>query len=382
MADEDRTTQAPDEGQAEASEPVPAPAGDGSEQVGSFDVSDLLDEGIRQTLREQREVEPEAEVTAPEDREEEPEESEEPEEPEDEVEPPAAEDDDEPPEDEDFDEDEDEDADAEDGDDEPDESREAQRPDRPYTEAEWKALLDEGKYAEAFLLDPRRVSEIPSRQRQQAIASAHQELQKDAFRKGAEAMFLRMQEHMQREGELRSLVAEKDGLAEYDRDAFLDWQREHPDEAARYFQAKRYFDTQGTENPEPMPEAAAPPQQQPAPGQDIQAEAEAELQRLSELPEDIRQPVVQRVMAREFPLTPRGLIDLTRAIDEAAAKARTPDERTERRREAAKRRRKTARPDVGRGGTNGNKANPLAEVDDVDELLNMGVSGERPVATR
>lgn len=97
--------------------------------------------------------------------------------------------------------------------------------------------------------------------------------------------------------------------------------------------------------------------------------------KLNALPQSVAEPLMGRIKAGEFPLTEAGLGALTEAIKRASQEAPTGNQngKTAKRKGAAKRRAKTARPDAGTG-TAAEKANPLDDIDDVDELLEMAAA--------
>jgi len=265
---------------------------------------------------------------------------------------------------------------AEDGADEAADEGQEVPPSRGEVTAQFNQLVAAGQLGAALLLDPNRWSNIPSGDRTKAFTQA---IQLVASKVATDLATLTVQQRRQ-ETELRKFVDEKQRLRDDDPDAFADWEDEHPDDAARFLQARRYFRSLGTSNPQSPPEV--PPQQLTPATQDgenpIQALANTQLRRLERLSPEARGAVVARVQAGAFPLTAAGLTALTAEIDDAvqagAQKGQAPDsDRTRARQQAATKRRSAPKPIVP-GGTGSANPNPIADITDPAELFAMAAS--------
>ena len=281
---------------------------------------------------------------------------------------PDADAEDEPDEDEEEDDAEAEDGATEDGEDagEPDE---AQPPTDPLTPEAIQA-------AGAMLAEaPQRINELPRKQR----AAAIEEAMRLSYIKGVGDMFARQSQQSTQEQELRTFYDERVAARDANPDEFLNWEDENPEDAARFAQARAYFKAKAEGKAPTLPGQTAPVA---AAGdgkpkltesqQTIQDLANREGPRLSALPQAARDAIAER----GFALTVDGLEAFRAAISEAEAAARRGTDAPARRQEAHRARLATARPDVGtRGNAAPPKKNPIADINDVDTLMDMALVG-------
>lgn len=213
--------------------------------------------------------------------------------------------------------------------------------------------------------NPNRIEEVPRKDRpavlQQLLAAA-------AFRGRAEAEQA-FEQRSSNEEAARRYVAERDEFARTSPDEFRTWEQEKPDEAERYWGAKRYFNQK----------AAPPPEAQSALSPEvIQQRAEVKLGRLRALPEAQRNALTARVNAGEFKLTEAGLDALEEALFQAATAstaaappAPSPAQAQATRRQAAAATREALPKPVGLGGSGADA--PVASYDP-DELFAAAAS--------
>lgn len=208
--------------------------------------------------------------------------------------------------------------------------------------------------------NPNRIEEVPRKDRpivlQQLLAAAALRGRQDAEQTFAQ--------RSSNEEAARRYVSERDEFARTSPDEFRTWEQEKPEEAERYWGAKRYFNQK----------AAPPPEAQSALSPEvIQQRAEVKLGRLRVLPEAQRTALTARVNAGEFPLTEAGLDALEDALFQAATTAQaaapaapSPAQATAARRQASAATRAALPKPVGVGG--GGADAPVASYDP-DELF-------------
>lgn len=259
--------------------------------------------------------------------------------------------------------DEGEDADADDAD--PEEEQEPEEPKAAKAERTRELTQDDLiRFGSLVAKNPASITQVPRRAQAQVIKS----VVAAAYQRGVMDAAKDWQTRSIQEERLRVFVNEREQIQRDNPEAFLDWADANPEEAERFYNARRLFaakSAQPAEVNEPTPEM-------------IQAVANEQFQRLNVLPEEIKEKVVSRVRAGEFPATNQGLKSLSAAVDaafmELATAAREPARRRAKaREEAVERRKNLARPIVSTGGS-GADSNKIRDVTDIDELLSMVVS--------
>lgn len=232
------------------------------------------------------------------------------------------------------------------------------------------------KYAGMVAATPQRINEVPGKVRgevlQKVLAAAYMRGRSEAAQQF---------ETVEQE---RSFVAEYDNLRVTDPEGFLQWSEEHPQDAARYWQSRERASTQGTQTPS-RGGSRAPEQrqsQQQAPDQQVAQDAQYEIGRLGKVRNlEARGAVIGRIQRGEFLQTPEGVRALREAIDEAMQAAvpaeskpeRDPNGPAARRQEAAVRRKSYARVEMAGGGASAGNPNPIANVNEVGDLLAMAI---------
>ena len=250
----------------------------------------------------------------------------------------------------------------------------------PTPEAAIESVRNAG---ERIAGDPEKVQGIlhalPRAQRGPAVAEAI----RLAYVRGAHDMFANQQGRATEESELREFVRERTAARDENPDEFLMWEDKHPDEAARFASGRVFIKDRADGKPVPLPGGRAVPPADADDGkpkltesqQTIQALANREGQRLAALP----QTVQDAISAQGFALTVDGIEAFRQAISDAEAAARrgtTAPDAAARRMEADRLRRGTARVDPGqRGSSAPPKKNPIADVNDVDALMDMALVG-------
>jgi hypothetical protein len=236
-------------------------------------------------------------------------------------------------------------------------------------EVTFERLVDEGRSGEALLTAPQRWSNIPTASRAEAI-KASQDL---AYKVGAQDASRALGERQQADQQLREYVAEKNILRENDERGFVDWQDEKPEEAARYFEARRYLAALANgETAQPPAQVVEP--ETAAAATAVQQGANLQIAKLQELPQSVADPLRERIRAQEFPLTEAGLGALTEAVKRASLETPSSNGNGKTGRKArARRRNGTARPAVDSGASN-DKSNPLSDINDVETLLEMAAA--------
>jgi hypothetical protein len=267
------------------------------------------------------------------------------------------------------------DEDDEDEADQPSESGAAEAATAP-TQAGDRPALDPVAAGAMLAETPQRINELPRRQRAPAV----EEAMRLAYVRGVADMGRRMTDVQQQETELRAFYDVHAQERSEDPEAFAAWEDEQPEEAARFAQARAYFTAKAAGKPAALPGMR---QSAPAPRPNQLTEAQLAIQEVANLEGErfaaLPLAAQQAIATKGFPLTAAGLATFRAAISEAEAAARKGTNVSGdalARQESARVRAGTARVDVGtRGNASTPKKNPLADIDDVDALMEMAVSG-------
>lgn len=281
------------------------------------------------------------------------------------------------------DDDDDEDDDAEDGDAaDPEGDKGKDAADGESSPAPTDQPTPEAIQAAGLMLaeSPQRINEIPRKQRSAAIHEA----MRLSYTRGVSDMFAHVNAQSTQEQELRTFFDERNGARQQDPEEFSTWEDEHPEDAERFAQARRYFKAKADGKPVPLPgsqtrvggapDAGGGKPQLTESQQTIQNLANREADRLSALPQEKRDAIA----SQGFALTEDGLAAFRTAIDAAEAELRSSKapEAARRRQESAQQRAGTARVDTGaRGNAGPPKQNPIAEINDPDALFDMALEG-------
>lgn len=279
--------------------------------------------------------------------------------------------------------DDDEDVDGEDGSDsdasdedeepEPDEDDSA---DEPEPEVDpWGEGGQMRSYATMVASAPQRINEVPPKARgevmQKVIAAAYVRGQNDT-----QQQFASLEQQ-------REFVAKYDELRADSPTEFFTWADENPDDAARYWSSRGQSAGQRTPQPSrggPETPARQEPQQDADP--QVRQDATREIDRIAAIPAGAaRDALIQRVQRGDFLMTTGGVSALREAIDAAAAgtattdpkPSRQPDGPAARRQQAAATRKTVARAEEGGGKGSAGNPNPIANINDPDELIRMAV---------
>lgn len=225
---------------------------------------------------------------------------------------------------------------------------------------------------EMIAATPRRINELPAKQR----AAAIEEAMRLAYNRGGLDMFAHQTAQSTQEQGLRAFYDERMAARTDDPEEFAIWEDEHPEDAERFAAARRYFKAKSEGKPAPLPGTPAKPADKAGlteSQQTIQNLANREAKRLAALPQDVQ----TRIAGQGFTLTEDGLEAFRQAISDAEAAIRKGGPgAAQRRQEAHRERLATPRVDVGqRGNAAPPKKNPIADINDPDALMEMAVSG-------
>lgn len=266
----------------------------------------------------------------------------------------------------------DEDEEVEPDDDETDDDED----DEPDTGDPWAEGGQMRAYAVTVASTPQRINEVPGKLRgevlQKVIASAYLRGQQDT-----QQQFASIEQQ-------REFVATYDELRAEDPTAFFEWADEHPEDAARYWAARGQSTNERTPQPSrggpEVPARTQPAQQETDP--QIRQDVSREIDRIPAISDvAARNALIQRVQRGDFLMTPGGVSALREAIDAAEASGVTaspksptnPNSPAARRQEAAQKRRGLARAEEGGGRGSAGNPNPIASINDPDELIRMAV---------